>query len=166
MKQEELLFIASQELLRLAKSKGFFLSVAESCTGGLIAKSICEVSGASDSFLGGIIAYSESVKIKTLGVQSSTLRDHTVYSIQTAQEMASGCAKMFGSQLALSTTGIAGPGGETESCKVGTVFFGYHGPNGESTTKAEFEGNRIEIQAQAALYGLQWARDLMVKNHF
>ena len=166
MKTEELLFIASQKLLRLAKSKGFLLSVAESCTGGLIAKSICEVSGASDIFLGGIIAYSEAVKMKTLGVQPTTLKKHTVYSIQTAQEMASGCAKMFGSQIALSTTGVAGPGGETESCKVGTVFFGYHGPNGESTTKAEFEGNRLEIQAQAALYGLQWASDLIGKDRF
>jgi PncC family amidohydrolase len=166
LKPEELLFIAAQELLRLAKSKGFLLSVAESCTGGLVAKSICEVSGASDVFLGGIIAYSEGVKRKTLGVQPSTLREHTVYSIQTAQEMASGCAKMFGSQIALSTTGVAGPGGETESCKVGTIFFGYHGPNGDSTTKAEFKGNRVEIQTQAALYGLQWACDLMVKNHF
>ena len=110
------------EIVRLLKRKKRTLAVAESCTGGFIANGITNVPGASKIFLGGIIAYSNEVKEKFLGVRSAVLKKHGAVSGIVAREMAEGARKKFGADFAIAVTGIAGPSGGTKDKPVGTVF--------------------------------------------
>jgi nicotinamide-nucleotide amidase len=103
------------------------LALAESCTGGLIANQITNVPGASKVFSGGIVAYSNEVKEKFLGVRSATLKKSGAVSENVAREMAEGARKKFGADFAIAVTGIAGPTGRTKSKPVGTVFIGLAG---------------------------------------
>jgi len=98
------------------------LALAESCTGGFIANGITNVPGASEIFPGGIVAYSNEVKEKFLGVRAATLKKHGAVSEAVAREMAEGARKKFGANFAIAVTGIAGPGGGTKSKPAGTVF--------------------------------------------
>ena len=98
------------------------LALAESCTGGFIANGITNVPGASKVFLGGIVAYSNGVKEKFLGVRPEALKKHGAVSGFVAREMAEGARKKFGADFAIAVTGIAGPGGGTKAKPVGTVF--------------------------------------------
>ena len=106
------------------KEKGLTLSCAESCTGGLIAKSITDISGCSSVFYGGVVSYDNSVKMGILGVKEETLREFGAVSYQTAKEMASGVKRACFTDIGISTTGIAGPGGGTQDKPVGTVYIG------------------------------------------
>jgi nicotinamide-nucleotide amidase len=106
----------------LLARRGKTLALAESCTGGFIANRITNVPGASKIFPGGIIAYSNTVKQKFLGVRAQTLARHGAVSEAVALEMAKGARKEFGADFAIAVTGIAGPGGGTKSKPVGTVF--------------------------------------------
>ena len=99
--------------------------MAESCTGGLISSKITDVPGSSDYFLDSVIAYSNESKINLLGVKKNTLIKHGAVSRQTALEMAEGIRKRSGSDIGISTTGIAGPAGGTKSKPVGLVWIGY-----------------------------------------
>ena len=98
------------------------LTTAESCTGGMVAQTITSVPGASAVFPGGIVAYSEEIKHRVLGVSSETLRRYTVYSAETASEMSMGAMKLFGTQAAVGITGLAGPDGGSPEKPVGTVY--------------------------------------------
>jgi nicotinamide-nucleotide amidase len=100
------------------------LALAESCTGGFIANQITNVSGASKIFLGGIVAYSNEVKQKFLGVRAATLKQHGAVSKEVAGEMAEGARKKFSADFAIAVTGIAGPTGGTKNKPTGTVFIG------------------------------------------
>ena len=106
----------------LLARRGKTLALAESCTGGFIANEITNVPGASKIFTGGIVAYSNAVKRKFLGVRTKTLARHGAVSESVAREMAGGARKKFGADFAIAITGIAGPGGGTKSKPVGTVF--------------------------------------------
>ena len=108
----------------LAMEKGATFAAAESCTGGLIGHRITEVSGSSKAFLGGVVAYSNDVKQKGLGVQSSTLEKYGAVSAETAEEMAEYVLSKFQADYGLSVTGIAGPTGGTEDKPVGIVYIG------------------------------------------
>ena len=101
---------------------GFTISTAESCTGGLIGHRFTNVPGSSTYYLGGVVSYSNDMKMKTLGVQENTLKEFGAVSKQTATEMAQGVRDLFGSDLAIAVTGIAGPGGNTAEKSVGLVY--------------------------------------------
>ncbi len=126
----------------LLKSKGMTLSVAESLTGGVIAKRITDISGVSDIFLGGCITYTNEVKHRLLGVKQETLNKYGAVSAETAMEMAKGVRNATGSDIGISATGIAGPTGGTESTPVGTVFLGISTKEGESYRRLSLSGHR------------------------
>ena len=98
------------------------LSVAESCTGGMLSEAVTSVSGASKIYLGGVCSYTEEMKMQVLGVKEDTLKKHTVYSSQVASEMSRGVMELTGSVASVGITGIAGPDGGTDDKPVGTVY--------------------------------------------
>ena len=112
------------KLFTLLKKNNLTVCTAESCTGGLIAKSITDISGASEVFLGGVVSYANSVKEGLLGVKGETLEAFGAVSYQVAEQMAIGACEACGASVGVSTTGIAGPGGGTPTKPVGTVYVG------------------------------------------
>jgi nicotinamide-nucleotide amidase len=117
-------------IVRLMTERNWILATAESCTGGFIANRITNVPGASKIFLGGVVAYSNEVKRRFLGVRAKTLARRGAVSEAVAREMAEGARKKFGADFAMAVTGIAGPGGGTKSKPVGTVFIALAGAFG------------------------------------
>ena len=116
-------------------AKGLTLSCAESCTGGLIAKRITDIPGCSDVFAGGCVTYSNEVKMRLLGVREETLAAYGAVSEQTAKEMARGVRERLGTDIGVSATGIAGPGGGTPEKPVGTVYVGFSTKEGEQVRR-------------------------------
>lgn len=112
------------EIIELLRLKNLTLASAESCTGGLVAKMITDVAGCSDVFEGGVVSYSNNVKMKLLGVKPETLEKHGAVSGETAKEMALGVRRACMADIGISTTGIAGPTGGTAEKPVGTVYIG------------------------------------------
>jgi len=142
-------------VLDRARALGLRIAVAESCTGGLLGARLTEIPGSSDVFAGGVIAYDNAVKTAQLGVGSDLLAAEGAVSGPVAAAMAQGAAERFGVDLAVSVTGIAGPGGGSESKPVGTVWFGLAGRGGKGAVHSMFGGTRSEIRyraAQAALF--------------
>ena len=143
----------------LLKAKGLTLATAESCTGGLIGQRITAVSGSSDYYAGGVIAYSNGVKMAMLGVLEATLAEHGAVSAAVAEAMAEGARNRLDADIALSTTGIAGPTGGTDDKPVGLVFIGLAVRNQAPVGQAFiFDGNRGAVRmaaSQAALEMLQ-----------
>lgn len=117
----------------LLARRGLTLATAESCTGGLIAKCMTDLSGVSAVFLGGVVAYANEVKIALLKVSPETLAAHGAVSAEVAAEMARGVRLATGADIAVSTTGIAGPGGGTPEKPVGTVWTAISTADGETT---------------------------------
>ncbi|MGN0562860.1 MAG: CinA family protein [Candidatus Fimenecus sp.] len=111
-----------EEVISLLSEKGLTLTAAESCTGGLIAKRLTDVSGASAVFHGSLVTYSNRLKEKWLGVQADTLQTYGAVSAQTAREMALGARKAADADLAVAVTGIAGPNSDDTNKPVGLVF--------------------------------------------
>ncbi len=112
----------AEELGKLLLEKGLTLSTAESCTGGGIASVITSISGSSEYFKGGIVAYANEVKTALLGVSETTLEKHGAVSKETVLEMAKGAMKSMKTSCAIATSGIAGPGGGTPTKPVGTIW--------------------------------------------
>ena len=113
-------------LVKKLSEKKLTIATAESCTGGLIGKRITEISGSSEVYLGGVVAYDNSIKMKLLGVKENTVEQFGAVSEQTALEMAEGAAKNLCADIGISTTGIAGPGGGTDEKPVGLVYVGIY----------------------------------------
>jgi nicotinamide-nucleotide amidase len=128
---------------RLLREKGLSLATAESCTGGLLANYITNVSGSSDYFRGGVVAYLEEIKASVLGVSWDSIRRFTVYSHEVAQEMAQGVRELMKSDIGLSTTGIAGPTGGTPEKPVGLVYVGLATKEGINSFEFRFNFDRI-----------------------
>jgi nicotinamide-nucleotide amidase len=122
-------------LVGALRQKGLTFACAESCTGGLIAKRMTDISGCSDVFVGGCVTYANEAKIRLLGVSEETLGSVGAVSAETAMQMARGARERLGADIAVSTTGIAGPSGGTPDKPVGTVFVGVSTKNGDSFRK-------------------------------
>ncbi|MBO4422942.1 MAG: CinA family protein [Clostridia bacterium] len=126
------------------KEKHLTVTFAESCTGGLLCKSITDVPGASNVFHGGAVTYSNDIKISVVNVSAETIEKYTEVSRQTAREMAEGVRAVFGADIAVSATGYAGPGGGTEENPVCTVYVGVAGKDGVSAYRLYYPGRSRE----------------------
>ncbi len=136
-----------EEILKnICKDKNLTLSIAESCTGGLLGKTITDVSGSSEYFKGGIIAYSNEIKTSLLNVKKRTIEDFGAVSKEVAIEMAEGAAKLTKSSLSISVTGIAGPLGGSKEKPVGLVYAGFKHNNKTTYKKYNFTGTRDIIR--------------------
>ena len=145
----------AQQVVRRLGEVNQTLCTAESCTGGQIAVAITNVPGASNIFLGGIVAYANTAKHNLLGVAEAVLAEHGAVSEPVARQMALGARERFGADYAVSTTGIAGPGGGTDAKPVGLVCIAWASPEGVKSVSVNLPGNREEIQAKAVLEALQ-----------
>ena len=143
------------------KEKNHTLSLAESCTGGLISQLITNVPGASEVYEGGIVSYANKVKEEFLKVKKTTLMEHGAVSCQCAGEMLEGLKNTFGSSCGISVTGIAGPGGGTEEKPVGLVYIGVYCKEKSHVGKYLFRGSRDQIRARSAAVGLNILRCML-----
>jgi nicotinamide-nucleotide amidase len=141
-------------LLEACRSRGLTLAVAESCTGGMVGERITAIPGSSDVFLGGVVAYADAAKEALLDVPRRILDAHGAVSAPAAEAMAIGARNRFGASLAVSVTGIAGPGGGSDQKPVGLVWFGAAGPDGTEATHFIFPGTRPEIRSRATQFAL------------
>ena len=139
--------------------EGKTLVTAESLTGGGIGAAITAVSGASAVYKGGIISYTNEVKHSILGVSLETLELHGAVSCQTAEEMAIGARKLLKSDVAVSVTGLAGPGGDEYGNPVGTVCIGYCDENESFAVKYHFDGDREAVRNQTIRAALELVQD-------
>lgn len=150
----------------LLREKGWTLSVAESCTGGLICHRITNVSGSSDYFMGGMVNYSNESKVRHLGVPSNDIKKFGAVSPQVAKKMAQGVRKAFGTNLGLSTTGIAGPTGGSKEKPVGLVYIGVSSGTRTSVIKLNLKGSRREIKEKATEKAFQFFYETLVQGDF
>lgn len=132
------------------RERGLTFAVAESCTGGLLGHRITNVPGSSEYFLGGVVAYAYEAKERLLGVEHNTLYEHGAVSRETALEMARGARSVFGADVGLSVTGIAGPGGGLPEKPVGLTWVAVSMREGEWAESYIFEGDRHANKAQSA----------------
>lgn len=147
-----------EHVAELFKSRGLTLSLAESCTGGMIAQRMTAIPGSSAWFLEGAVTYSNAAKARQLGVSEALLEKQGAVSSEVAEAMAAGIRAKSGSDLALSITGIAGPDGGTDEKPVGTVFISLACPGGSRTEHFRFYGSRDNIRTITAWTALDWLR--------
>ena len=138
----------ASRVIEIFREKGLSLALAESCTGGMIAETITNVAGASDIFYGSAVTYVNSAKEHILGVAHDTLEKHGAVSSECAAGMADGARRVYGADVAMSVTGIAGPGGGSEAKPVGTVWFGLATKDGVETFRRRFNGDRAAVRRQ------------------
>lgn len=131
-----------EQVVKTLNEKGLVLATAESCTGGLIAKRITDVSGSSAVFNCGIVSYSNEVKEKVLGVSHKTLETYGAVSEQTVREMVKGALKISGADIAVSVSGIAGPNSDNTEKPVGLIFLAVS--NGKSITVKQLNNTFID----------------------
>jgi nicotinamide-nucleotide amidase len=151
-------------VLEACRARGLTLATAESCTGGLVAARLTSVPGSSDVFLGGIVSYGDEVKMTELGVPEELLRVHGAVSAEVARAMALGGRERLRADIAVSVTGIAGPGGATPEKPVGLVYLHAAGPRGaERAGGLDFPGDRATIRMRATLAALHLVRKLVTE---
>jgi PncC family amidohydrolase len=155
---EEALEIQIGTLLR---EKGLKLAIAESFTGGLISDRITNVAGSSDYFLAGLVTYAYEAKVGLLGVSWDTLKKYGAVSRETVLEMANGARKKVQADLAISVTGIAGPGGGLPNKPVGTAWVGLVSADGQWARLYHFHGTRLEIKSAGTEAALQMLLDYL-----
>lgn len=150
--------LLSKVIHEALREKGHSVSVAESCTGGLLANAFTDIPGSSKTFAGGVVCYNNDAKVQMLGVPECMLSQHGAVSAETAVAMAAGAAERFATEYALSVTGFAGPGGGTSEYPVGTIFIGLHSPDGIWSKKCLFTGTRITVKRRSVNTALDWLR--------
>jgi nicotinamide-nucleotide amidase len=156
---------AVEELvLGLCRARGLSLAAAESCTGGLVSARLTSVPGASDAFVGSMVVYSDNMKAGQLGVPEETLRTHGAVSAETAEAMARGARERLGADVAVSVTGVAGPGGGTPTKPVGRVHIHVEGPDGELARELDIPGGRESVRRRATTTALHLLRRLLSQS--
>ena len=148
----------------LLRKKGWTLSIAESCTGGLICDRITNISGSSNYFMGGMVTYSNESKAEHLGIPMGYIRKHGAVSPQVATGMAQGVRKAFHTTFGLSTTGVAGPTGGTKRSPIGRVFIGICDEKKVWVRKLDLKGNRSEIKKKAAEEALAFLHERLIHS--
>ncbi len=143
---------------RILKEKKLTLSTAESCTGGYLAHLITSVPGSSAYFMGSVVSYANSVKMNQLGVAASTLEQHGAVSEQTVREMVAGAIRLLGTDIAIASSGIAGPDGGTPEKPVGTVWLAVGNEERIVTKKLQLTKNRLLNIQYSGYYGLNLLR--------
>jgi len=137
------------DLCKLLMDNGLTIATAESCTGGMLGAALTSVAGISDCYGYGVVTYSNEAKEKLLGVNHNTLLEHGAVSPETALEMACGALDISEADIAVSVTGIAGPGGGTQEKPVGLVYVGIARKDGQTNIhKLMLKGNRQEVRSQ------------------
>ncbi len=154
----------AQRLVQELKENGLRIATAESCTGGMIASKIVDVSGASLVFEEGYITYSNRVKEKVLGVSSDTISKHSVVSHEVAEEMAAGVQRKTEADIAISVTGYAGPEPADDGTPAGTVYIGICYMKQTKSQHFCFKGTRQEVREQAAQVALSLALDTLLEG--
>ena len=149
---------------KLLVEKGLTVALAESCTGGLIAERLTSVPGSSRYLLGGIVAYSNAVKEKILGVSSKLLEQYGAVSEQTALAMAKGVREIIGADLGLSVTGIAGPDGGSPEKPVGLVYIGLTDGTVNLCSKFNFAGRRESVRLSTSNMALNMVKLYLMKE--
>jgi nicotinamide-nucleotide amidase len=140
---------------RALKERGWRVATAESCTGGWIAKALTDVSGSSQWFVGGVVAYSNAAKIALLDVPSEVLAAHGAVSEETVRAMAEGARARFAAELTVAVSGVAGPDGGTADKPVGTVHFAWAAPGGVTAARRIFAGDRATVRRLSVALALE-----------
>jgi len=154
------LFQLSTRLGKLLKEKGQYITCAESCTGGWLAKTITDIAGSSGWFERGFVTYSNQAKSAMLGVRPSTLEQHGAVSAPVVHEMALGALAAASADYAVAVSGIAGPDGGTLEKPVGTVWFGFAARHREPFSQLmHFEGGRDDVRRQAVHFAMKTLLD-------
>ena len=151
--------ILLQRVVRRLLKRGRTVATAESCTGGGLARALTEPAGASNWFLAGLVVYSDAAKRRDLGVRATTLERHGAVSEATVAELARQALRRSGADLAVSISGIAGPGGAVPGKPIGTVWFGFAMRNGRrvviETQRKRFRGDRAAVRDAAVRHALR-----------
>jgi nicotinamide-nucleotide amidase len=145
-------------VLEALRTRRHRLGVAESCTGGLVGERVTNIPGASDTFIGGVVAYADVIKTAALKVPLETLAAHGAVSEETVRAMAEGAQRLFSADAGLAVTGIAGPGGGTPEKPVGTVWLAARVRTDTRAVQRVFPGDRDEIRQRAAQAALDLLR--------
>jgi nicotinamide-nucleotide amidase len=153
--------LPEEEIIHLLREKRLTVSCAESCTGGLVSKRITDVPGASDVFTGAMVAYDNRVKVIRLGVSEEKLSRFGAVSAEVAADMAAGVRESLETDIGISTTGIAGPGGGSEIKPVGTVWFGLADAHGVNTYTRQISGGRDRVRVFASLIAIEFLRNYL-----
>ena len=138
-----------KRVIEKLRERGLLLATAESCTGGLCAKRLTDVAGASQVFCGSVVSYTNDVKMRLLGVKEETLAQFGAVSGETAREMAEGARKATGADVAVSVTGVAGPSSDEMGNVVGTVFIAFSSEQETVSEKLQLSGDREKIREQS-----------------
>ena len=151
-------------VLALCRARGLTVATAESCTGGLVGARLTSVPGSSEAFVGGIVAYGDEVKRDQLGVPGALIERHGAVSAEVAEAMAAGARERLGADVAVSVTGVAGPGGGTPDKPVGLVHLHASGPNGGRSQRLDLPGDREAIRVRATASALHLVRELLSQS--
>lgn len=155
----------AQDIIQKASAKNLMVSTVESCTGGLIAATLTDISGSSACVAGGLITYSNQLKTKLADVQESTLSAFGAVSEETALEMAKGGKNSTQSNITISVTGVAGPTGGSPEKPVGTVWFGIASDHHISAEKHMFSGTRTDVRTQTVQHALTMIQKEITRNY-
>jgi PncC family amidohydrolase len=152
---------AAKDLGKALKVRRLTLAVAESCTGGMVSALLTDEPGSSNFFRGGVVAYSDEVKVGQLGVKEATLNRHGAVSEATVLEMAAGARRSLRADIGIAVSGVAGPSGGSEEKPVGMVHFAFDDGKQRMAEVCRFDGDRDAVRRQAANYAVEMALRLL-----